>query len=49
MNEALILEKLDKLSDEVRSLRSDVLQELRQDLEPILKQVAWKKLGFPIN
>lgn len=38
MNEALILEKLDKLSDEVRSLRSDVLQELKQDLEPILKQ-----------
>jgi hypothetical protein len=38
MNEALILEKLDKLSDEVRSLRSDVLSELKQDLEPILKQ-----------
>jgi hypothetical protein len=38
MNEALILEKLDRLTDEVRSLKSDVLQELRQDLEPILKQ-----------
>jgi hypothetical protein len=38
MNEALILEKLDKLSDEVKSLKSDILQELKQDLEPILKQ-----------
>jgi len=38
MNEALILEKLDKLSDEVRSIKSDVLQEIRQELEPILKQ-----------
>jgi len=38
MNEALILEKLDRLSDEVRSLKSDVLRELKQDLEPILKQ-----------
>lgn len=39
MNEALILEKLDKLSEEVRSLKSDVSQEIRQDLEPILKLV----------
>ncbi len=46
MNEALILEKLDKLSDEVRSLRSDVLQELKQDLEPILKQVQPENTGF---
>jgi uncharacterized protein YjgD (DUF1641 family) len=38
MNEALILEKLDRLSDEVRTLKSDILQELKQDLEPILKQ-----------
>ncbi len=45
MNEALILEKLDKLSDEVRSLRSDVLQELRQDLEPILKQARPENTG----
>lgn len=36
MNEALILEKLDKLSDEVKSLRSDVVRELKQDLEPVL-------------
>ena len=40
MNEALILEKLDKLSEEVRSLKSDVLQELKQDLEPVLKQAS---------
>ncbi len=45
MNEALILEKLDKLSDEIRSLRSDVLQELKQDLEPILKQVQPENAG----
>ena len=38
MNEALILEKLDNLSEEVKSLKSDVLQELKQDLEPVLKQ-----------
>lgn len=38
MNEALILEKLDKLTDEVRSMKADVLQELRHELEPILKQ-----------
>ncbi len=35
MNEALILEKLDQLSAEVQSLKSDVLQELKQDLEPV--------------
>ncbi len=46
MNEALILEKLDRLSDEVRSLRSDVLQELRRDLEPILKQASSEKSGI---
>jgi len=38
MNEALILEKLDQLSAEVKSLKSDVLQELKTDLEPLLKQ-----------
>jgi hypothetical protein len=38
MNEALILEKLDQLSAEVKSLKSDVLQELKRDLEPLLKQ-----------
>ena len=37
MNEALILEKLDRLTDEVKSLKSDVLQELKADLEPIMK------------
>lgn len=46
MNEALILEKLDKLTDEVKSLKSDVLQELKQDLEPILKQVQPGVTGF---
>ena len=38
MNEALILEKLDKLSEEVRSIKSEVLQEIRQELEPVLNQ-----------
>ena len=46
MNEALILEKLDRLSDEVRSLKSDVFQELRQELEPILKQAQPGLTGF---
>lgn len=35
MNEALILEKLDRLSDEVKSLKSDVFQELKKELEPL--------------
>jgi hypothetical protein len=38
MNEALILEKLDQLSAEVKTLKSDVLQDLKRDLEPVLKQ-----------
>lgn len=38
MNEALILERLDKLSDEVRSLKSDVLQELKQEIASIPQQ-----------
>jgi len=46
MNEALILEKLDNLSEEVKSLKSDVLQELRQDLEPVLKQARPGVDGF---
>lgn len=46
MNEALILEKLDQLSAEVKSLKSDVLQELKRDLEPILKQAQPGMEGF---
>ena len=40
MNEALILEKLDQLSAEVQSLKSDVMQDLRKDLEPVLKEAV---------
>ncbi|BHH85672.1 DUF1641 domain-containing protein [Desulforhopalus sp. 52FAK] len=32
MNEALILERLDKLSDEVRSLKSEILLEVKQEI-----------------
>ncbi len=46
MNEALILEKLDALSDEVRSLKKDVLQELRRDLEPVLESTRPAAVGF---
>lgn len=46
MNEALILEKLDKLTDEVRSLKSDVLQELKQELEPAFTQTDPGVTGF---
>ena len=46
MNEALILEKLDRLSDEVKSLKSDVFQELKQELEPIFKQAQPGVTGF---
>lgn len=38
MNEALILERLDKLSDEVKSLKSDVLKELKQEMSSISQQ-----------
>ncbi len=40
MNEQLILEKLDRLTAEVKSLKSDVFWELKQDLEPIVKQAG---------
>lgn len=39
MNEALILERLDQLSADVQSLKSDVMQDIKKDLEPVLKQV----------
>lgn len=35
MNEALILEKLDQLSADIQSLKSDVVQEIKADLDPI--------------
>ena len=38
MNEALILEKLDQLSAEVQSLKSDVMQDIKKDIEPVLKE-----------
>lgn len=34
MDEALILQKLDDLSNEVRTLKSEVLEELKQELKP---------------
>ena len=40
MNDALILEKLDQLTAEVQSLKSDVMQDIRKDLEPLLKQLG---------
>ncbi len=40
MDEALILEKLDNLSNEIRSLKVGVLEELKQDLVPIVKQAG---------
>ncbi|MGI9537183.1 MAG: DUF1641 domain-containing protein [Desulfocapsaceae bacterium] len=40
MNEALILEKLDQLSAEVKSLKSDVMQDIKKDLEPVLKDAV---------
>ncbi len=46
MNEALILEKLDRLSDEVRTLKSDVLAELRQEIAPLLNQTRSGETGL---
>ncbi len=40
MDEALILQKLDDLSNEIRTLKTGVLEELRQDLMPVVKQTA---------
>ncbi|MFT5697535.1 MAG: hypothetical protein ACI8ZB_000383 [Desulforhopalus sp.] len=47
MNEALILEKLDRLSDEVRSLKSDVLLELKQEMASILRQPPIESTELP--
>ncbi len=38
MDEALILEKLDNLSNEIRSLKAGVLEEIKQDLAPVLEE-----------
>lgn len=40
MDEALILKKLDDLSNEIRTLKTGVLEELRQDLMPVVKKTA---------
>ncbi len=40
MDETLILERLDRLSEEIQSLKSDVLEELKQDLAPVIKQAT---------
>ena len=34
MDEALILQKLDELSNEVRTLKADVLKEVKKELKP---------------
>jgi len=46
MDEALILERLDNLSKEIRSLKSDVLEELKQDLAPVIKQASPHIVSF---
>jgi uncharacterized protein YjgD (DUF1641 family) len=46
MNEALILEKLDKLSDEVQNLKANVVSELKQELVPAAKEAAEGVPGF---
>ncbi len=40
MDEALILQKLDDLSNEIRTLKTGVLDELRQELMPVVKQAG---------
>ena len=40
MDEALLLEKLDNLTEEVRSMKAGVLEELRNDLVPIVKKAG---------
>jgi uncharacterized protein YjgD (DUF1641 family) len=46
MNEALILERLDRLSAEVQLMRSEVLREVRQELEPIRQKVEMPPLAM---
>ena len=40
MDEALILEKLDNLSNEIHTLKAGVLAELKQDMMPIVHQTG---------
>lgn len=40
MDEALILEKLDNLSNEIHTLKAGVLAELKQDMMPIVRQAG---------
>ena len=46
MDEALILKRLDSISEEIRSLKSDVLQELKEDLAPVIKQATPHVVSF---
>ena len=46
MNEALILERLDNLSREIQSLKSSVLDELKQDLVPVINQATPRVMTF---
>jgi len=46
MDEALILEKLESLSEEVRSLRSGVLEELKNDLLPVIQQASPRVMEY---
>jgi uncharacterized protein YjgD (DUF1641 family) len=45
MNEALILERLDRLSAEVQMMRSEVLREVRQELEPLRQKTEQPPLA----
>ena len=46
MDESLILARLDKLSEEIQSLKSGVLDELKEDLQPIIKQATPHVMNF---
>ncbi len=45
MNEALILERLDRLSAEMQLMRSEVLREVRQELEPFRQKTEQPPLA----
>lgn len=46
MDEALILQKLDSLSEEVRSLKSGVLEELKKDILPVIQQASPRVMEY---
>ncbi len=46
MDEALILERLDNLSNEIRSMKSSVLDDLKQEILPVIQQASPRVMEY---